>query len=116
MRLFANDCNSIFKKIIQTLGQTLTHKNNLLHLDDTRESPSFQWFYKKNQRLKQSLEIAHLFTTSKSPQILLQTFANENKIHITHCNASKARQRVIHPERLKHKQIWGFINLLRRRL
>jgi hypothetical protein len=96
-RLFANVCNSNFKEIGRALGQTLSIKNILLHLDDTRESPSFPSISEKNQRLKQSLEIALLFAQRKSPEILLQTFANENKIHITHCNASKARQRVTHP-------------------
>jgi hypothetical protein len=56
-RLFANVCNSNFKKITPALGQTLGPKNILLHLDDTRESPDFIGIFKKNQQVRKYLEI-----------------------------------------------------------
>jgi hypothetical protein len=103
-------------KNLRALVQTLAHENNLLHPYDTRESPDFIGIFKKNQQVRKYLEIALLLLSSFTAQILLQTFAIQNKIHVTHCNASKARQRVTLPVRFKYKQIWGFINLLRRRL
>ena len=98
-------------KKLRALVQTLACEIILLHPYDTRESPDYIGIFEKNQRVRKYLEIALLICLAVWPQILLQTFAIQNKIRITHCNASKARQRVTHPVSFKHKQIWGFINL-----
>jgi hypothetical protein len=97
IKLFAIVCNSNFRKNHLALVQTLGHKNILLQANDTRESPDLSKNFKKNQRFTKKSEIAHSLQTAFPCEIFLQTFANENKIRFTHCNASKARQRVTPP-------------------
>jgi hypothetical protein len=65
----------------------------LLHPYDTRETPDSIGIFEKNQRVRKYLEIALLIRLVVWLQILLQTFAIQNKIQVTHCNASKAEQR-----------------------
>jgi hypothetical protein len=65
----------------------------LLQPINTREYPSNDIIFIQNQQVKEDLKSILLVTSEQTYEITLQSFAKHNRIHSTHCNATKARQR-----------------------